>query len=85
MGSVFGDFNVPVNRVLYRAQELCESRGGRPGLPSLISLRFQNCGGKATLGQPSNSALNKSNDNIGVRSFSCLWLYIVSLPERPRS
>ena len=24
----------------YRAQELCESRGGRPGLPSLINLRF---------------------------------------------
>ena len=24
----------------YRVQELCESRGGRPGLPSLISLRF---------------------------------------------
>ena len=23
-----------------RAQELCESGGGRPGLPSLISLRF---------------------------------------------
>ena len=23
-----------------RAQELCENRGGRPGLPSLISLRF---------------------------------------------
>ena len=23
-----------------RAQELCKSRGGRPGLPSLISLRF---------------------------------------------
>ena len=23
-----------------RVQELCESRGGRPGLPSLISLRF---------------------------------------------
>ena len=23
-----------------RAQELCESRGGRPGLPSLISLWF---------------------------------------------
>ena len=23
-----------------RAQELCESRGGRPGLPSLIRLRF---------------------------------------------
>ena len=23
-----------------RTQELCESRGGRPGLPSLISLRF---------------------------------------------
>ena len=24
----------------FRVQELCESRGGRPGLPSLISLRF---------------------------------------------
>ena len=24
----------------HRVQELCESRGGRPGLPSLISLRF---------------------------------------------
>ena len=23
-----------------RVQELCESRGGRPGVPSLISLRF---------------------------------------------
>ena len=23
-----------------RAQELCESRSGRPGLPSLINLRF---------------------------------------------
>ena len=23
-----------------RSQELCESRGGRPGLPSLINLRF---------------------------------------------
>ena len=26
--------------LLLRAQELCESRGGRPGPPSLISLRF---------------------------------------------
>ena len=26
--------------VALRTQELCESRGGRPGLPSLISLRF---------------------------------------------
>ena len=33
----------------YRAQEPCESRGGRPGLPFLISLRF--CGRKATLRQ----------------------------------
>ena len=24
----------------FRARELCESRGGRPGLPSLINLRF---------------------------------------------
>ena len=29
-----------VSGVLHRAQELCESRGGRPGLPSLINLRF---------------------------------------------
>ena len=27
-------------KMLFRAQELCEGRGGRPGLPSLISLRF---------------------------------------------
>ena len=32
-----------------RVQELCESGGGRPGLPSLISLWF--CGRKATLQQ----------------------------------
>ena len=25
---------------IFRAQELCESRGGRPGLTSLINLRF---------------------------------------------
>ena len=30
----------PDGNSLIRAQELCESRGGRPGLPSLISLRF---------------------------------------------
>ena len=28
------------NNTGFRAQELCESRGGRPGLPSLINLRF---------------------------------------------
>ena len=28
------------NKSTSRAQELCESRGGRPGLPSLINLRF---------------------------------------------
>ena len=32
--SYFGIRSTPV----FRAQELCESRGGRPGLPSLISL-----------------------------------------------
>ena len=30
----------PTDSDIRRAQELCESRGGRPGLPSLISLRF---------------------------------------------
>ena len=35
--------------IRFRAQKLRESRGGRPGLPSLISLRF--CGRKATLNQ----------------------------------
>ena len=29
-----------INPTPFRVQELCESRGGRPGLPSLISLRF---------------------------------------------
>ena len=38
-----------------RVQELCESRGGRPGLPSLISLGF--CGRKATL-QPTMKRQN---------------------------
>ena len=28
------------SRWFFRGQELCESRGGRSGLPSLISLRF---------------------------------------------
>ena len=35
---------------LLRVQEVCESRGDRPSLPSLTSLRF--CGRKATLSQP---------------------------------
>ena len=30
----------PHRGLVFRAQELCESRGGRLGLPSLISLRF---------------------------------------------
>ena len=33
----------------FRAQELCESPGGRPGFPSLITYGF--CGRKATLNQ----------------------------------
>ena len=33
-----------------RVQELCESRGGRPGLPVLMSLNYYGfCGRKATL------------------------------------
>ena len=34
------NFNQSLSLSLFRAQELCESRGGRPGLLSLISLRF---------------------------------------------
>ena len=30
----------PLTLMLFRARELCESRGGRPGFPSLISPRF---------------------------------------------
>ena len=29
-----------ITETQYRDQELCESRGGRPGLPSLINLQF---------------------------------------------
>ena len=29
-----------IRNVDFRGQELCENRGGRPGLRSLISLRF---------------------------------------------
>ena len=32
--------NTEMAHLHFRAQELCESRGGRPGLQSLISLRF---------------------------------------------
>ena len=32
--------NYSMQTASHRAQELCESRGGRPGFPSLISLRF---------------------------------------------
>ena len=42
-----------------RAQELCESRGGRPRLPSLISLQF--CGRKATLSQPLTRTRSESS------------------------
>ena len=40
-----------------RAQELCESRGGRPGLPSLIKKNYGFCGRKATLQPTSLSVL----------------------------
>ena len=33
-----GDEDGATSGHCHRAQELCESRGGRPGLPSLISL-----------------------------------------------
>ena len=39
-GHDMSSFGFCVSRV--RAQELCESRGGRPGLPSLINLQNQN-------------------------------------------
>ena len=32
--------HIPVTPIPFRSQELCESRGGRPGLPSLMNLRF---------------------------------------------
>ena len=32
--------NIFIGECIFRAQELCESRGGRPGLPSLLNLRF---------------------------------------------
>ena len=34
----FGSLGVKAHRPLSRAQELCETRGGRPELPSLIVL-----------------------------------------------
>ena len=36
-----GQYTEKADAELARAQEVCESPGGRPGLPSLISLRFQ--------------------------------------------
>ena len=40
MQSVWRCINLLETSSCSRVQELCESRGGRPGLPSLISLRF---------------------------------------------
>ena len=48
-GSVALLFSEVERMVGIRAQELCESRGGRPGLPSLLTYGF--CGRKATLNQ----------------------------------
>ena len=42
------DFNVSVNCTRARAQELCESRSGRPGLP-VPNKPYGFCGHKATL------------------------------------
>ena len=64
-----------------RVQELCESRGGRPGLPSLISLRFM-----WTL---SNTSTNHQNDSCikmgkegerknGLLVFCLVWFGVIS-------
>ena len=38
-GPVYSYRSMPVSVTQHRVQELCESRGGRPGLPVLMSLR----------------------------------------------
>ena len=51
---------------------MCGSRGGRPGLPSLISLRF--CGRKATLQQHDTTQSDGSKQGEGRRWYSNLPL-----------
>ena len=46
-GSVSISGNINFNSRLIRAQELCESRGGRPGLP-VPNSRYGLCGRRAT-------------------------------------
>jgi len=55
-------------------QELCESRGGRPGLPSLISLDF--CGRKATL-QQQHQDLYRRHMLVLVFCFICQLVLII--------
>ena len=57
--------NVPGDR----AQELCESGGGRPGLP-LPNSPYGLCGRKATLNLiPSNELSTKQGGNISIKQF----------------
>ena len=50
-----------MNACSLRAQELCESRGGRPGLPNTTVLMV--CGRKATLKLNSRKTVPREMDN----------------------
>ena len=62
-------------RRTFRAQELCESRGGRPGLPVPKSL-YGLCGRKATFeeeDEDKNSAFRNSCCKSKLRSTQVAW------------
>ena len=79
-------FHAPLLTSLLRAQKLCESRGGRPGLPSLISLTVSvDVKQHSTmLRHWSQFVPNTSTDIRGHEEFrSCAKVEVAVLSSRP--
>ena len=60
------------NDVSLRALELCESRGGRPGLP-VSNSSYGLCGRKATLNERTNERTKRTNERLADDSASPLF------------
>ena len=62
----------------FRAQELCESRGGRPGLP-VPNSPYALCGRKATLGMNLGFRAQELCESRGGRPLIVLNIWLVSV------
>ena len=63
---------------MFRAQELCESRGGRPGLP-LANKSDGFCGRKATLKRNTSQSLIRSCVKVEVAVLGSPSLVVLSM------